>query len=283
MRLNGRRPGFTLVEFLVVAVLVIIILTGVYKLVVFQDQSGRQARAVTATQQTIRTAMQLLQAELREVSTSGGDILVATSDSVMVQAMRKTGFVCDPTASANTIDVWTMGDRFTPQDTILVFSDGPSATSMTDDTWRPAVVTDTGSTSCSNSAWPNSTVQRIQVDADSVRANLAAGAPIRSIEPVVYGNFAIGGQWYLGRRLGNTADLQPIIGPLASPADRGLVLQYYDTLNALIPSANLATAAGRRAIRRMRITIVGSTPGAARPRNGSYVDSLTSDVYFRGN
>lgn len=283
MRMNGRAPGFTLVEFLVVAVLVIIILTGVYKLVVYQDQSGRQARVVTATQQTIRTTMQILQAELREVSTTGGDVTMASSDSVKIQTLRKSGFVCDSTTTPNTIDVWTMGDRFAPNDTVLVFSDGPSATSMTDDTWRPAVVADTGTTSCSNATWPNSVVQRLQVNADSVRRNIRGGAPIRSVERLVYGNFMINGNWYLGRRLGNTTTLEPIIGPLASPANRGLVLQYYDTLNALIPGANLTTAAGRRAIRRMRITIVGSTPGAARPRNGSYVDSLTSDVYFRGN
>ncbi|HET9986294.1 MAG TPA: type II secretion system protein [Longimicrobiales bacterium] len=280
--MNGRAPGFTLVEFLVVAVLVIIILTGVYKLVVYQDQSGRQARVVTATQQTIRTTMQILQAELREVSTSGGDILMASSDSVRIQTLRKSGFVCGP-ATTNKLDVWTMGDRFATNDTILVFSDGPSATSMTDDVWRETFVTDTGTTSCANAVWPNSTVQRIGVYDDGVRANVRSGAPIRSIERLVYGNFMINGNWYLGRRVGDLATLEPIIGPLASPANRGLVLQYYDTLNALIPGANLTTAAGRRAIRRMRITIVGATPGAARPRNGSYVDSLTSDVYFRGN
>lgn len=283
MKINARAPGFTLVEFLVVAVLVIIILTGVYKLVVMQDKSGMQARAVTATQQTIRTTMQILQAELREVSTTGGDIMMASSDSVKVQAMRKTGFVCDSTTASNALDVWTMGDRFEPGDTLLVFSDGPSDTKLTDDVWRPAIVSDTASSSCSNDHWPNSTNQRLLVDADSVRRYLHSGSPVRSVSRITYGNFMIGGNWYLGRRVGDVASLEPIIGPLATPTNRGLVLQYYDTANVVIPSANLATAAGRRAIRRIRISIIGATPGAATPRNGSYVDSLTSDVHFRGN
>src|SRR5688572_28064624 len=131
--MQARREGFTLVELLVVAVMGTIVLAAVYQTVVVQQQSMRQSYAIVGTQQNVRTAVQVLTSDLHEVSATDSDITRADSISIGYRAMRKAGVVCDSdTVSNSWVTVATLGDAFANADSVLLYSDGPSA-SMLDD------------------------------------------------------------------------------------------------------------------------------------------------------
>ncbi len=288
--MSARRQGFTLVEMLIVALLGAVVMGAVYQTLTVEYRSNRQINAVVATQQTIRTSVQMLQADLREVSAKAGDITYANGDSIRFRAMRKIGFVCaHPPSDAVHLDFFIMaGDNLTATDSVIVQA-SRDTTTVTDDTYYVGLVSPTGSSgSCTvPSTGP---LSHMSVVAQRIAFSWAGAAPgslaeidngdmLRSFDTITYGLTLKNGNYVLGRQV-NTDTMVTLIGPLAPPASGGLSLTYYDTLNAVIPAANLSSSLGK--IGRIQVKVAGRTAGAPGP-GGTYTDTLVSDVFLRGN
>ena len=278
--MSSRAPGFSLVEVLIVALLATVIMGAVYETLTVQQRSARQIGVITGTQQTVRTAVQYLQSELREIGARPGDIRGATTTRITFRALRKVAFAC--TDAGATVDVYTYGDRLVAGDTLDIYADGGTS-SMADDQIVRAVVSSVAPTNAcpavTGSPWTSMSqnTQRLGLTAIDPIVGIKAGAAIRSFRTVTYGIYSQGGTYVLGRQESPPDTVVALIGPLAR---NGLEFAYWKMDNTAIAPTNLAGSLD--AIARIRITVRGRTPGAATP-GGTYSDSLVTDVFLRGN
>ena len=280
--MNARARGFTLIEILIVALLGAIVMGAVYQTLTVEYRSNRQINAVVATQQTLRTSMQFLQSELREVSSRAGDVTYANADSIRFRAMRKVAFVCGH-PSTSQLDVYTLGGQIANGDSVILFASKDPST-IDDDTYYVGYVNSTpsastGCTTLNTAPWTSMSVQgnriTVAIAGSPPLTDINNGDPVRSFETVTYGLASKNGSWVLGRK-SMTDTMVALIGPLAPG---GLALSYFDTTNAAI--GNVSASLGN--IGRIRIQITGRTSGAASPNGGTYSDNLMSDVFLRGN
>lgn len=279
------REGFTFVELLLVLVLGTMLLGAVYETLSRQEEAYGFFNAVAGTQHDARMGMDLLASELRELSTGGGDLLMATEDSVRIRAMRKFGIVCLDDKSAKRFSVATLGvTPFAPGDSFFVYVDQDSL-KASDDIWQKDAVSSVGAladcgTSILSSALgtlvPTATLQQITVPGAGLRFDsIFPGAPIRSFETLTYRTGTIRGDDWVQRVSGDT--ITPLFGPVT--ATDGFRIAYFDTLGVAFTTFPL-NATDRQNVHRIRIEL------RARRRAGgpgsTYTDSLISDIYLRG-
>jgi prepilin-type N-terminal cleavage/methylation domain-containing protein len=279
--MQSRRGGFTLVELLIVALLGSIVLGAAYQTIIVQQKTIRQSYAIVGTQQNVRTAMQVLTSDLREISATDGDITRADSVSIGYRAMRKAGVVCDSdTSSGGWILVATLGDPFVQNDSLLVYTDGPLPTTM-DDVWVPNRA---GSVNTSGSCAGHplsSTIQHINLSTPSA-AKIRPGGVIRSFVPVLYRITNSGNEGQLIR--GEGADTLAIVEDLSTIANQGLRFRYWDTMRVQITSSALSSQTQRNQLGRIQIKLRGTAVGAGSTvATREFSDSLVTNVYLRGN
>ena len=274
--MNVRRSGFTLVELLVVLVIGAIVLTSVYQTMITQQRSVRQGYAIVGTQQNVRTAIQVLSTDLREVSATDGDITAASATSISIRALRKAGVICSADAGGTWADVAQLGDAF-DNDSVYVFSDGPDPTIAADDSWVRAWINNPSSApSCLGN--PVSASSR-QVHFNPPVLGMAPGGLIRSFVPITYSLVDAGGKGVLTRtESGTTVNL---IEDLGTIAERGLQLTYWDTTGTLLTSGTLA--ANLNKVARIQISVRGKMVGGQSGAQRQYVDSLFTTLQLRGN
>lgn len=276
MTMSRRVPGFTLVELLIVMIVATIMLAAIFQTLVVQQQSFREENSIIRSRQTARTSMEILATELREISATGGDLLLATPDSVRVHATRTVGVVCDNVEGVH-VDVWQLAGKFEKGDSILVFVDGDTLTSD-DDTWRVSQISSLSTTSCT-ADWGNfEKVAMVSSPPISV-AGVEIGAMVRAFEPITYGAYRIDGKWMVGRRVRSAAPVA-LVGPIAAPEDDGLRFRYF---NADGVEISPSTAAEREEVARIEVFVRGLGLGSASSADGERVDSLVTQVYLRGN
>lgn len=242
--MNTRRAGFTLVEMLIVAVLGSVILAAAYQSLIVQERSYRIASNAVIDHDALRTALGVLESELREVSTAGGaagmsDIITAASDEIVVRAARGIAFVCERHPSDRKMHTWSASTtgQVRAGDAIALFADGMTSTDL-DDTWltaRVKSVSASGVTCASRPAGLGGPAPQL-IELEQLPGGLNVdgnflvpvvdGAPVRSLERVTYGLYEFGNEWGLGRAVG-TGDVEPIIVGLAEPG-QGLVFSYLD-------------------------------------------------------
>ena len=284
--MDARRPGVTLIELMVVIVISGFVLAAVVQTIVIQQRSHSLQDAVVSTRQTIRTSMEILQTELRELSASDGDLLEAEPNRLAFRAFRKIGFICAMGPGASQFTLWELGDEpFAEDDRLLIFADGDPS-SGADDAWIEARVNETpGSASCSQS-WvryddPGESYPRKRIGvnvAGGALNSVLPGAPVRGFVPMTYGAYEIDGEWVVGREEEGKAPVA-LIGPIAPPAEGGLVFRYYDENgNQITPT----TPSTRRAVRRIEISIQALGPVQA-GTGQAFTDELTTHVYLRGS
>jgi hypothetical protein len=289
--MRRRNAGFTVVELLIVLLVGTIVLGSILQVLAGQSRAARHQGAVVTTQQTTRLGLEVLAAELREISARGGDLLVATPDSVRFRALRKLGIACDfapivaPGVDVMSIDVFELGpEPFLREDSLLVFVDGDSLTAR-DDIWVATMAENASSViACGallGSLFPADTeVRRLDVPAGIPREDVGVGAPVRSFVRLTYGLYNVAGEWVLGMREGAGA-VQPLVGPLAPPAEGGLVFRYFDAGGTELTPVDAAT---RAQVARISVSLRGKTPGAVSGgQNIEYVDSLVTHIHIRGN
>ena len=237
------RKGFTLVELIVVAVLGSMLLMVIVQTLLTNQRTYTAQGAKIQGQQALRSAVDVLFNEIREISAQGGDIVSMSSSQITVRSMRKFGVVCSVTsASPPVLRVTQVGEWFEVGDSVFAFADNLTSIASDDD-WIPARITAVDTTAnCGASRAQNLsfTGQAALFTADSVRV----GAPVRSYVRYTYGLMSFAGKSYLGRT-GSSGATAPMVGPLE--ASTGLRFAYLDSLGAT------TTVAGD--VRQVRITV----------------------------
>lgn len=274
--MRTQQSGFTLVELLIVSVLTAVTLAGVYQTLMVQEKSYETAGLMIHDQESLRTALGILETELREIGAVGGadiggsDIVVATRDSIVFRAHRKTGFLCRVSRAEKWAFVWTLGDPFEGGDPLLIFVDGDSLR-HDDDRWDTTTVSGAGPKSDADceSVWPDAQLQELRLENQDL-TGVRRGSPIRAFERVTYSLYQFG---HLGWALGRNRDGERptyLVGGLAAPGE-GLQFEYY--------TSSGATTNDPDQVARIKIT-VRTDPGG-----NTNVEStaMTSNLFLRNN
>jgi len=262
--------GFTLVELLIAAVIATILMGAVYQILVTNQRISGVQREQVVAHQTVRAGIDLLAQELREVSASGGDLLVLGGDSVAFRAFRAHGVVCAIGADGpSSIRVMPLGRPFVNEEQIYVFADDDPETAV-DDAWFRSTVQDAGTLGAVTCGSDNREAQGIMPGLSAAQLlRVRPGAIVRSWERVRYGLVVRDGESFLMRQVQGQA-AAPLVGPLAPGV--GLVFEYLDAVG------NETAAAAQ--VARVQITL--RTVSEERTEAGQQVaDSLTTSVFLR--
>lgn len=278
------RRGFTLIELLVGLVLTGIVSAAIYQLLVSNQRVYREQTQRIELNDNLRSAMAILPAELRELSTidaAGSDIIAMNDSTLRYKAMRSFYTVCSPLAIGSTISLNPMAGGLrnldASRDSILIFADGIS-TDTREDRWvRANVVAVSSGTNCNGGPSVDVTIGGITL---GVVDSVVQGSPVRGFEVVeflVYQD-SYGARW-LGIRQyskgGTPGTPQPLLGPL-EPG--GLRFTYYN-------AAGNRTTDPRQVVR-IGITVIGRTQQQVRTTGGTMgyvVDTLSTQVALRNS
>lgn len=262
--------GFTLVEFLVVAVLGAVVVMSTYQVVISNQRVYAAQQVQIQGQQSTRAGMDVLTGELREVSARGGDLVAMGEQSMSVRVLRAFGHVCEtPTLSPATIEVRTTGRQFLAGDSVFIFADN-NRRQFWDDVWLEGEV----STVAGGMACPDGAASQLLTLSDMTAAftndEVRVGAPVRAFQHFEYGLYEFGPDWYLGRRAPGASTPDPLVGPLES--ESGVRFTYLDSdgLETTVPTDVVQIQIALRSASEMRDS-----------RGVQVRDSLVATVYTR--
>src|SRR5689334_17320601 len=137
------RAGFTLIELLVSLVLMSLVAGAIVKLLLRQQHFYNSTTDLIQTRQQIRQAAAMLPADLRGISSVGGDIYVMSDSSLEFRSVFGSSVVCANNlgklstvpvvlAKGSTMTTWTRLPAV--GDSLLVYNDS-SSFAATDDAW----------------------------------------------------------------------------------------------------------------------------------------------------
>lgn len=271
MTAGSDRRGMTLVELLVVVMLGGLVMLAIYEVLIVNQRTYTAQSANVRGQQTLRAGMNVLFAELREISPADGDIVTMNADELEIRATRNIGVICeivvgglDPTVRARRIG------RDLSEDSARVFFENDQ-NSTDDDVWRTARISivDIGSFACPDGETAQTVQLRDVTHATTSDDVLVPGSPIRNF---IHYRYAVGtydGQSYLIRE-----DTLGVQDPLVGPLDDG------DPLDFTYLDENGSTTTTPTDVRQVEVTL--RTISEARDGSGDpYRDSLTARIYTR--
>lgn len=268
--------GFTLVELVFVTVLGAAVIAAAYQTLIVQEGAFRAQRTMATTQDVARTGLDVLVSELREISSDaadapGGDVRSLGSDSIQFRAFRTAGLVC--AKGSGTVGVYGVGDAIAAGDSVLVFAEGDPTTGADDGWVADSVRSVSAGATCPDIAGYDRRTLAVST-AVAAMASVRNGAAVRGFQWITYGLYTdTDGSWVLGRH-GEDGDVEPLIGPLASPQAGGLRFTFYDGAGAETTDA--------ADVVRMVVSVKGLSP-AGRELGGEYADSLVTQIYLRNN
>lgn len=220
----GDRRGFTLTELIVVTVLGALVVAASMQILITNQRTYTAQNAQIQGQQATRAALDILSAEIREISPSGGDLVAMGKTSMSLRTMRKLGVACGVFYGGTpVVRVAKIGDWFEEKDSVFVFADNDDDTSD-DDTWISGMVTAVDTTvACGSDRAVDLSFagQSATFAADSVRV----GAVVRSFLHYTYALRLMGDDYYLTRQQ-RGQEAVALVGPLK--AANGLELVYLD-------------------------------------------------------
>jgi prepilin-type N-terminal cleavage/methylation domain-containing protein len=260
------RRGFTVVELLVVIVVAALVLGALVRTLSLNQQTSTIQNERIRSTQAMRGALEVLSAELREISPAGGDLVTMDDDALAIRAMRSLAIICEDRPRGST--AWRAimpGTPVASGDSVFVFADNDGETG-TDDAWIATRLTSVaaGATCAGMPAWNLGFAAGGPFTADSV----SSGAQVRSFDRLEYGLMAYAGRHYLGRRSPGE-DWTPIVGPLSS---RGLRFAYLDA------DGSVTTTPTR--VRQIRVVVRTESP--VRTGDGRQLeDSMSVRVHTR--
>ena len=258
--------GFTLVELMIVAVVGAMVVGATYQIMLSSQRALTIQTAQVQGQQTVRAELDILFAELRELSRAEGDILTMGPDRIEVRAMRAFGLVCGVDPSGSPVRVKKIGQFFADGDSIMVFADNRVEIASDDTILSGRVASIDSTQTCPGGDVAQSLTVPALVSAfatDTVRI----GAPVRGFTIYTYGLYSLDGDFYLARRSGTTT--APLVGPLSS---NGVSFIYTDSLG------NVTT--NPRAVSQIEVTL--RSESRVRDMQGRIVkDSLTTAIFLR--
>lgn len=278
--MKTRNSGFTIVETLIVVLLGAVVMATIYKMVIIQEKTTREQFSIVQTAENAQMALAVLASDLKEISARDSDVVAADSTSITFRALRKAGIVCTKGLFNDYAYVWELGGPFVAEDSVLIFADGANTASSIDDRWNRLRV----SSVVAGVACPANplglTTRRLNFAAGAL-ANIQEGALVRSFNPATRYRLADNGTWGELRRT-EAGTETPLIEQLATVAEGGLRMRYFDSAGVAIPVANLSTR--RFDIMRIQIKVRGKGVSAATSTGSNrYSDSLITQVYLRGN
>jgi Tfp pilus assembly protein PilW len=233
---RGRgRAGFTLVEMLLYMIIAVVVLGAVYKVMISQSQTYGKERELLDVRESMRSAGALLDWDLRQAVTGGGQLVQSTADSVRLRSMKGLGIICAKHATLPRYALWrTSGDINATTDDSAAIYHGSSGT------WRSVRISQVGTpaalgvSSCSWAAGgktPDLAVE-VTVNATADTAGVLVGGSLRSFRVTTYAEYQESGRWWLGRKVGAAgAQWEKLTGPLLSPAASGVKFTYWDNTN----------------------------------------------------
>jgi prepilin-type N-terminal cleavage/methylation domain-containing protein len=258
--LHGRRRGLTLPELLIAITLLAIVGGGVTRVMVKQQQFYKDASKTAGSKRELRLGASVLPAELRSISSSGGDILTMDEGEVKLRAYIGSSVICARTAT-NTVwlppvnlthhTLTSFIDRPDIGDTVFVYNENIEKGSE-DDLWemRTIIGKDMSTTACPGAPYtdaaldPPATKRRYQYVLDAnLPDSVKVGAVIRFTRPVRYRIYQeSSGAWYLGIEQytgGSWGAASPLSGPYKAFASgdnsgSGLQFRYFDSLGVRI-------------------------------------------------
>lgn len=194
-------------------------------------------------------ASRVLAAELRAASPDAGDLYAIGPDSVALRSTTGVGFVC--AVQGTTLGLWSVHGVFgtLSTDSLMVFLEGDPML-RADDSWVGARILSVAGGN--EGACPGGRPSELEVTLETDLTGVTAGVPVRSFRPYVYRIYrGSDGLWWLGRRL-RYGSIQPVAGPLASPEDGGLLLEWTE------PSGG--PAGGPETVVAARVSVVSVSP-----------------------
>ena len=267
--MTGRRGGFTLVELLMVALLSSLVVAAAYSVLITSQRTYTVERVKIRSTQVLRAGMDVLMAELREISPEEGDIVAMDEDSVTVRVARNFGIVCSVNSHKPPYNaaVLKIGNGFAGADSVFLFADNDSEL-RTDDEWVPAVI-DGFSQGASCGPRVAETL-RLNTPLGYANDSISVGAAVRGFKTYTYRTARMYyGDVYLVRSAPG-GPYEAMVGPLAD--EDGLVFRYLDD------EGNVTS--DRDDVRRIEVTM--RTDSDARNAAGNLMsDSMTATVYTR--
>ncbi len=257
---RARRAGFTLIELLISMVLMGLVSAAIVKVLLRQQRFYNSTNDLINTRQQIRQAAAMLPADLRGISSVGGDISVMSDSSLEFRSVFGSSVVCsNPAGKLSTVPrILATGSTMTSWsrlpavgDSLLVYNDS-SSFAATDDAWTKHQITAVtpvtgnvanGCPSASGLAQPgdltanNPSYQLTLSPAAS--SKVLVGSAIRFFRRVRYRMYKdTDNQWYLGfydclpGRVPACNPTQSIAGPFqpyAAGTTSGVQFAYYDS------------------------------------------------------
>ena len=259
-----RRAGFTLIELLVGIALASLVGAAIVQLLVRQQRFYNSTNDATLTRQQLRQAAAILPADLKGISSVGGDIYLMTDSSLEFRSAFGSSVVCtnlagklstvpQSLAKGSVMSSWSMPPS--PGDSVAVYNDGASI-NVTDDAWsryQISVVTlvagnvangcptSSGLVQPSDLTGSNPSYQLTFVSAAS--GKIRPGAAMRFFRRVRYRLYKdTDNKWYLGYHDCKTGrspvcnTTKPIAGPFqpyATNGTSGVQFAYYDATGAV--------------------------------------------------
>lgn len=242
--MSVKARGFTVLELVLALGLFAVVMTAVSRVLLSQKRLYRELGQRADLSDNLRTAGDILGAELWGLDATDGDILAFGPDSITIRAQRAFALACSVSGGVLVLNrAMTFGVRdIAVGDSMLVYADS---------VWQSGVATAVSSAACPDSA---------QI-------------PVRAYEIVTYRSYrASDGAYYIGVR--DAGGLQPIVGPLVPG---GLLFSYADTAGA--PAA----VARAIAFVRIRIRMQSAEPVNRRGVTALLGDSLSRWVTLRNN
>jgi prepilin-type N-terminal cleavage/methylation domain-containing protein len=291
-RVRVRRSGFTLTELMIAVALFSLVMASLMGLLVRQQRFYRGANEIIDTRTQLRQAAGVLPADIRSISSIGGDIKFVSDTMMEFLATFGTTIVCQKnstvqfvapsdTLTRHTLTAWLSTPRI--GDTAFVYDEG-SMTGSEDDSWLRARVDGVGTVTAGCEAFNNPNGDddarvryRFTLNAmTSMPGTVVPGATVRFARPVryrFYKSTGTGGDnmWYLGYQqytvtglMGTWSATQPLAGPYeawtsAGAAGNGLRFQYYRQDGTLITGT---TTADMAAIARIDVSMKAAGPSA---------------------
>jgi prepilin-type N-terminal cleavage/methylation domain-containing protein len=148
-RLTRARRGFTITELLITLGILSVIGLIVSRLMIGQQRFYQRTTEQMGMRRELRSAMSLIPADLRSISSSGGDLTAIGHDSVQFRAVIGASIICNRNNATtmdlppldmarNTLTSWY--SRPVAGDTAWVFNDSLSR-GAEDDEWKPLRIT----------------------------------------------------------------------------------------------------------------------------------------------
>jgi type II secretory pathway component PulJ len=299
-RLSQRR-GFTIVQLLIALGMAAGLGIVVSRMMLGQQRFYQRTNEQLGLRRELRAALSLVPADLRSVSSVGGDLTAFTENSVTFRSVLGVGIVCARTANTvdipptnmarNSLTAWATQPQV--GDTLWLFNDSLSR-GAEDDVWAPRRITSVASanTYCAGSPFTDATLDagklrwRFQVT-PNLPDSVVAGSAIRFTRSSRYELTQQGStdRWYLARSeyLGGAWQQATLVsGPYAAPSSlgtSGIRFAMYDSTGAAVTSVANSTRVSRIDLR-LRATALNSS-GSFGVSGTTNTDSLLFRIALR--